>query len=90
MFFNRWAGGPDGGARYLIHGDDWGQDQRRLGDWMAQRQLPGVFYTLYSGMPEKWGIRYARRPARRAAARSPCTRWRCTARAAPIPVAWTG
>jgi hypothetical protein len=62
MFFNRWAGGPDGGPRYLIHGDDWGQDQRRLGVWMAERQLPGVFYTLYSGMPEKWGIRYRQAP----------------------------
>jgi hypothetical protein len=62
MFFNRWAGGPHGGPRYLIHGDDWGQDQRRLGEWMEQRQLPGVFYTLYAGMPEKWGIRYRQAP----------------------------
>ena len=30
MFFNAWAGGPSGGPRYLIHGDDWGQDQLRL------------------------------------------------------------
>jgi hypothetical protein len=62
MFFNLWAGGPDGGPRYFVHGDDWGQDQRRLGEWMAHRQLPGVFYTLYTGMPEKWGIRYRQAP----------------------------
>ncbi len=62
MFFNRWAGGPEGGPRYLIVGDDWGQDQRRLGEWIAERQLPGVFYTLYSGMPQKWGIQYRQAP----------------------------
>lgn len=58
MFSNVWAGGPTGGPRYFIVGDDWGQDQRRLGEWMRQRQLPGIFYTYYCGMPQMWGINY--------------------------------
>jgi hypothetical protein len=58
MFFNLWAGGPTGGPRYLVHGDDWGQDQRRLGEWIARHSPDGVFYTYYAGMPEKWGVRY--------------------------------
>ena len=62
MFFNVWAGGPVGGPRYLIHGDDWGQDQRRLGEWIRQRSPDGVFYTYYAGMPEKWGVRYRAPP----------------------------
>jgi hypothetical protein len=58
MFFNRWAGGPTGGPRYFVVGDDWGQDQRRLGEWMRERQVPGIFYTYYCGMPQMWGINY--------------------------------
>jgi len=58
MFFNLWAGGPEGGPRYFVVGDDWGQDQRRLGEWMRERQVSGVFYTYYCGMPQMWGINY--------------------------------
>jgi hypothetical protein len=58
MFFNRWAGGPVGGPRYLILSDDWGQDQRRLGVWIREHDLPGVFYTYYAGMPRRWGVEY--------------------------------
>jgi hypothetical protein len=58
MFFNVWAGGPAGGPRYFIVGDDWGQDQRRLGEWMRERHVPGIFYTYYCGMPRMWGINF--------------------------------
>ena len=58
MFFNLWAGGPEDGPRYFVVGDDWGQDQRRLGEWMRERQVSGVFYTYYCGMPQMWGINY--------------------------------
>jgi len=65
MFFNLWAGGPDGGPRYLIHGDDWGQDQRRLAEWQQEnhlRQRRHFFYTFYNGNPDAWGLlwRHAR------------------------------
>jgi hypothetical protein len=63
MYFNAWAGGPDGGPRYLIHGDDWGQDQRRLAEWQKQnrlRQRRHFFYTYYNGNPDAWGLLWRR------------------------------
>jgi hypothetical protein len=56
MFFNLWAGGPEGGPRYLVHGDDWGQDQRRLGEWQRANRPWRLFYTYYNGDPPHWGI----------------------------------
>jgi hypothetical protein len=58
MFFNLWAGGPEGGPRYLIHGDDWGQDLRRLVEVQKQRKLLPLYYTRYTGEPTKWGLIY--------------------------------
>jgi hypothetical protein len=58
MFFNLWAGGPNGGPRYLIVSDDWGQDQRRLGAWQRENRPWRLFYTHYSGSPEHWGITF--------------------------------
>jgi len=63
MYFNLWAGGPDGGPRYLVHGDDWGQDQRRLAEWQEQnrlRQRRHFFYTYYNGNPDAWGLLWRR------------------------------
>jgi hypothetical protein len=57
MFFNAWAGGPEGGPRILIHGDDWGQDQRRLGAWQEAHHPWRLYYTRYNGDPLFWGIR---------------------------------
>ncbi len=56
MFFNLWAGGPEGGPRYLVHGDDWGQDQRRLAAWQRQRRPWKLYYTTYNGNPHHWGV----------------------------------
>ena len=58
----RRAGGPTGGPRYLILGDDWGQDQRRLGEWQAANGIPTLYYAEYSGMPRRWGINYKPAP----------------------------
>jgi hypothetical protein len=58
MFFNPWAGGPEGGPRYLVNGDDWGQDQRRLGEWQRETRPWRLFYTFYNGHPAHWGITY--------------------------------
>jgi hypothetical protein len=56
MYFNLWAGGPENGPRILIYGDDWGQDQRRLGEWQARNQIPIIYYAKYHGRPDAWGI----------------------------------
>ncbi|MBI3932543.1 MAG: glycosyltransferase family 39 protein [Acidobacteria bacterium] len=58
MFFNVWAGGPEGGPRYLVHGDDWGQDQRRLAAWQAEHRPWRLYYTYYSGDPHYWGVSF--------------------------------
>ena len=57
MFFNVWAGGPRDGPRYLVHGDDWGQDKRRLGQWQQDNAVPMLYYARNGGNPELWGIR---------------------------------
>jgi hypothetical protein len=58
MFFNLWAGGPRGGPRYLINGDDWGQDQRRVAEWQKQNHPGRFFYTQYTDNPHHWGITF--------------------------------
>lgn len=58
MFFNAWAGGPDGGPRYLVNGDDWGQDQLRLARWQRQTRPWRLFYTAYTENPRHWGITF--------------------------------
>jgi len=58
MFFNLWAGGPKGGPRYLINGDDWGQDQRRVAAWQRRNPRGRFFYTQYTENPRHWGINF--------------------------------
>jgi len=58
MFFNVFAGGPEGGPRYLIASEDWGQDQRRLAVWQASNGVKRLYYSRYNGNPEAWGITY--------------------------------
>ncbi len=62
MFFNAWAGGPEGGPRWLVHGDDWGQDQRRLARWQREQAIDTLFYAAYSGRPERWGVHFVPPP----------------------------
>jgi dolichyl-phosphate-mannose-protein mannosyltransferase len=62
MFFNVWAGGPEGGPRYLIQGDDWGQDQLRLAEWQQEKGIPGIFYSPFPDNPAAWGIRFREAP----------------------------
>ena len=59
MFFNRWAGGPAGGWRYLIDRDDWGQDKKRLGAWQREHGVAEVFYKPHGEDYETWGVRPA-------------------------------
>lgn len=62
MYFNAWAGGPEGGPRYLVVGDDWCQDQRRLGEWQRARGIARIYYTFCGGRPDRWGIVYEKPP----------------------------
>jgi hypothetical protein len=56
MFYNLWAGGSDGGPRYLVQRDDWGQDDRRLAAWQRREGVQRLYFTPYGGLWERWGI----------------------------------
>jgi hypothetical protein len=47
-FFNRLAGGPQRGSRYLLGSNlDWGQDLARLAEWLKSDEAPQKPYTLH-------------------------------------------
>jgi hypothetical protein len=56
MFYNLWAGGPEGGPRYLIQREDWGQDKRRLADWQRANRVARLFYAPYGPNAAEWGV----------------------------------
>ena len=58
MFYNIWAGGPEGGPRYLIHREDWGQDKRQLAEWQRRNGVTRLYYAAYGPNAEQWGIVY--------------------------------
>ncbi len=59
-YFNVAAGGSSGGWRYLVDSNiDWGQDLRRLGDWMARAGVPTIHLAYFgTGDPENEGVPY--------------------------------
>jgi len=60
-YFNRLAGGPRGGPRYLLDSNvDWGQDLLRLKRWMDERGVPRI-HLVYFGTadPAALGIEYS-------------------------------
>jgi hypothetical protein len=59
MFFNVWAGGPEGGPRFLIHRDDWGQDKRLLAEWQQRHGIERIYYAPYGPNAEEWGVVFA-------------------------------
>ena len=56
MFFNLWAGGPSGGPRYLVHRDDWGQDDRRLAVWQRRHHVARLYFAAYGPNAARWGV----------------------------------
>jgi hypothetical protein len=64
-FFNRAAGGPGAGPRYLLDSNiDWGQDLKHLKAYMVAHQLPSVC-TCYFGRGDMtyYGIEYEETPS---------------------------
>ncbi len=64
-FFNVFAGGPSHGHEYLIDSNlDWGQDLKRLKQWMDKNRVTRINLS-YFGMadPTYYGIEYTRLPA---------------------------
>ncbi len=59
-YFNRLAGGPDGGWRYLVDSNiDWGQDLSGLKVWMDENGVDQVWLSYFGeAQPEYYGIDY--------------------------------
>src|SRR3989344_2209923 len=49
-YFNQIAGGPSGGHRYVVDSNlDWGQDAKRLADWLREKDIQEQVYLDYFG-----------------------------------------
>ncbi len=59
-YFNQAAGGPENGYRILVDSNvDWGQDLRRLRDWMAANGVESVKLAWFGAAdPAYYGIQY--------------------------------
>jgi len=57
-YFNELAGGPANGWRLLVDSNlDWGQDLKRLAEWMRQNRVPRVKLSYFgSADPAYYGI----------------------------------
>jgi 4-amino-4-deoxy-L-arabinose transferase-like glycosyltransferase len=64
-FFNRLAGGPGGGPRYLVDSNiDWGQDLKKLKKWLSANGTDTVTILYFgNGDMETYGIRTRPFPA---------------------------
>jgi len=63
-YFNRFAGGPANGHRWLLDSNlDWGQAHRALKRYMASENVP-MIYCAYNGNSDPWyyGVRYQYAP----------------------------
>ena len=63
-YFNQFAGGPEGGTRYLLDSNvDWGQDVKKLRRYMDSHAIPLVQFA-YFGMADLdyYGIRHGGLP----------------------------
>lgn len=59
-FFNFVSGGPENGPRYLIDSNiDWGQDLKRLGDYVARENIGNLCLSYFGwAPPAHYGIHY--------------------------------
>lgn len=51
MYFNQFVNGPDGGWRYSVVGDDWGQDVKGLKEYLKKNNIIHFTYDPY-GRPD--------------------------------------
>nr|AQS32858.1 hypothetical protein [uncultured bacterium] len=47
-YFNQIAGGPSGGYRYVVDSNlDWGQDLKRLADWVEKNNVQKIYFDYF-------------------------------------------
>ncbi len=59
VYFNETVGGPEGGLKYSVLGEDWGQDIAGLGRYVREHRIRYIYYTPYGNTdPHAYGINY--------------------------------
>ncbi len=57
VYFNSLVGGPDGGLKYSVVGEDWGQDMPALARFQARKKIKTIHYDPYgNSSPGRYGI----------------------------------
>jgi hypothetical protein len=64
-YFNRFAGGPGNGYKYLADSNiDWGQGLKELKAWMDEQHVPTIALAYFgTADPDYYGITHTRLPA---------------------------
>jgi 4-amino-4-deoxy-L-arabinose transferase-like glycosyltransferase len=54
-YFNELAGGPDKGYLYTVDSNlDWGQDLKRLNNWLLENKIPKIYLDYFGGSDPKY------------------------------------
>jgi len=54
-YFNELAGGPDNGYKYVCDSNlDWGQDLKRLAQWVDQNQIKKIYVDYFGGATSQY------------------------------------
>jgi 4-amino-4-deoxy-L-arabinose transferase-like glycosyltransferase len=57
VHFNSLVGGPGGGLRYSVVGEDWGQDVMALGEFCGEKGITNIHYNPYGNAdPRAYGV----------------------------------
>ncbi|MFO8058064.1 MAG: glycosyltransferase family 39 protein [bacterium] len=61
VHFNHLVGGPRGGLKLSVVGEDWGQDVAALGKFCRKKDIQKIYYKHYgTADPEAYGVPYAK------------------------------
>lgn len=61
VHFNSSVGGPQGGLRYSVVGEDWGQDVSALGEYCRENRIKSIHYNIYGVVdPAAYGVPYVK------------------------------
>jgi 4-amino-4-deoxy-L-arabinose transferase-like glycosyltransferase len=61
-YFNQLAGGPSGGHRYVVDSNlDWGQDAKRLGQFVRRNGIPAICVDYFGWADAGWYLKDAYR-----------------------------
>ena len=57
-YFNQLAGGPSGGYRYVVDSNlDWGQDLKRLSDWVEKNNISKIYFDYFGWADQNYYLK---------------------------------